>query len=344
MTTTIPKGSWVLITGANGFVASHTAKQFLERGYKVRGTVRDIHKSSWLTDDIFKTYTERGEFELVHVADLAVEHAFDEAVRGVSAVVHVASIGTFDPNPYNSIPQVVLGVTSLLDAALGEPSVKVFVYTSSVAATATPTTDNTTHIGPDTWNDIAVQLAWAPPPYDQDPARGMIAYMAGKTEAERALWKYVKDKTPHFTVNSVYPGAILGEYLNKKHSETAYSWIKIIYDGKREALMGTAATISNDVKDCALLHVAAILDPEVRNARIPGWGQYCNWNDILAIMRRLYPEKQFIDDLPGMGRLQLTTDCTQALALLEKWGGQKGWKSLEETVADNMESIMKWCP
>ena len=43
-----------------------------------------------------------------------------------------------------------------------------------------------------------------------------------------------------------------------------------------------------------------------------------------------------------MSRLQLTTDCSQALALLEKWGGQKGWKTLEETVADNMKSIEKW--
>jgi hypothetical protein len=85
-----------------------------------------------------------------------------------------------------------------------------------------------------------------------------------------------------------------------------------------------------------------VLDPEVKNARLPGWGEHCNWNDILAIMRRLYPEREFIDDLPGMGRLQLTTDCSQALALLEKWGGQKGWKSLEETVTENMKSIVKF--
>lgn len=102
--------------------------------------------------------------------------------------------------------------------------------------------------------------------------------------------------------------------------------------------------ISNDIKDCALLHVAAVLDPEVKNARLPGWGVYCNWNDILAILRRLYPERKFIDDFPGLGYLQITTDCTQSLALLEKWGGQKGWKTLEETVKDNWESILRLCP
>jgi hypothetical protein len=61
-------------------------------------------------------------------------------------------------------------------------------------------------------------------------------------------------------------------------------------------------------------------------------------------MRRLYPERKFIDDIPGLSRLQVTTDCSQSLALLEKWNGQQRWKSLEETVADNMESILKWYP
>ncbi|OKL57224.1 hypothetical protein UA08_07384 [Talaromyces atroroseus] len=339
---TIPKGSWILITGANGFLASHTIKQFLGRGYNVRGTVRSLEKSSWLTGDVFKTYAGRGEFELVEVADLAIEHAFDNAVKGVSAIVHIASIGTFDPNPHNVVPQVVSGVTSLLEAALKEPSVQEFVYTSSIAASAIPIPSDTTHIGPDTWNETAKQLAWAPPPYD--PSRGFLVYMASKVEAEKALWKFAHDKSPRFTVNSISPVSIMGEYLNKRHAETSYSFIKMIYDGRKKELALSPAVILNDVKDCALLHVAAVLDPEVRNARLVGWGEYCNWNDILAIMRRLYPERKFMDDIPGLSRLQLTTDCSQSLALLEKWNGQQSWRSLEQTVTDNMESILKWYP
>ncbi|KAH8692307.1 putative NAD dependent epimerase/dehydratase [Talaromyces proteolyticus] len=342
---TIPKGSWVLITGANGFLASHTAKQFLERGFKVRGTVRNLEKSSWLIEDTFKAYAERGDFQLVQVPDIAIEHAFDDAVKDVSAIAHIASVGGFDPNPHNVIPQVVSAVTSLLEAALKEPSVREFVYTSSIAACAMPTPEDTTHIGPDTWNDMAVQLAWAPPPYD--PSRGFLVYMASKAEAEKALWKFVNERKPRFGVNSVFPSSIIGGYLNKGQAETPYAFIKTIYDGKKDALAAVPATftvISNDVKDCALLHVAAVLDPEVKNERLPGWGEYCNWNDILAIMRRLYPDRKFIDDLPGLTKLQVTTDSTQSLALLKKWGGQKGWKPLEVTVADSMRSIIKWYP
>jgi nucleoside-diphosphate-sugar epimerase len=31
----IPQGSRILVSGANGFIASHIIKQFLEAGYKV---------------------------------------------------------------------------------------------------------------------------------------------------------------------------------------------------------------------------------------------------------------------------------------------------------------------
>jgi nucleoside-diphosphate-sugar epimerase len=239
--TSIPKGSWILVTGANGFVASHIVKQFLEREYKVRGTVRDLEKSSWLIQRVFRSYADSGHFELVQVADLGVEHAFDDAVKGVSAIAHVASIGTFDPNPHNVVPPVVTSVTSLLDAANKQPSVKAFVYTSSVAAVTMPTPDNQGHLGSDTYNDLSIQLAWAPPPYD--PSRGFAVYMASKTEAEKALWKWVQDKSPQFTVNSVWPVGIIGEFLNKKHAESAAAWLKIIYDGKVETLAGFPASM-----------------------------------------------------------------------------------------------------
>ncbi len=94
---TIPKGSWVLVTGATGFVGSHLSKQFLERGYRVRGTVRDLKTAGWLVDDVLKKYADRGDFALTEVPDLGADHAFDEAVKGVSAIAHVASIVTFVP-------------------------------------------------------------------------------------------------------------------------------------------------------------------------------------------------------------------------------------------------------
>ena len=62
--TAIPTGSWVLVTGATGFVACHVTRQLLQRGYKVRGTVRDQAKAQWLIDDHFKSYADSGSYEL----------------------------------------------------------------------------------------------------------------------------------------------------------------------------------------------------------------------------------------------------------------------------------------
>ncbi len=95
------------------------------------------------------------------------------------------------------------------------------------------------------------------------------------------------------------------------------------------------------MKDVAALHIAAILDPDVKNARLQAWGVNCNWNDVLAIMRKLYPSKKFIDDFPTNVQVSFTTDFSQPLALLKKWEHQDGWKTLEETVADNMEGLIK---
>lgn len=97
---------------------------------------------------------------------------------------------------------------------------------------------------------------------------------------------------------------------------------------------------SVDVKDVAVLHVAATLDPEVKNARLQAWADNVNWNDLLAIMRKQRPEKKFIDDIPNLPRMSITSDFTESLKLLKKWAGQDGWKPLEETVDDNLRGII----
>lgn len=227
--TTIPKGSWILVTGANGFVASHVVKEFLQRGYKVRGTVRDVEKYSWLVQDLFKTDADKQHFEIVQVPDLAAPHAFDEAVKGVSAIVHIATIG-FDPNPNNVIPKVVAGTKSLLEAATKEPSMQQFVYTSSVASMITPQLSDIDRLTAESWNDEAVEQALAPPPYE--PSRAWVVYAASKTLAEKAIWEFANEKRPQFMINSVVPATIMGECLSKTHAELGHMFVRILYEGK----------------------------------------------------------------------------------------------------------------
>ena len=226
----IPDGSWILVTGATSFVASHIIKQFLERGYKVRGTVRQASNASWVVDEAFKSYANSGSFELISVPNFTTDHAFDAAIKGVCAIVHVATVSSLESNPNNVIPQTVASTTSILHAAQHEPSVRQFVYTSSCAAAYFPNPDDKSHVERDTWNEKAVQLAWASPPHG--PEKGFIVYSASKVAAEKAVWKFVEEKEPRFSVNVVSPGTVLGEPLHKNYIRSTCSWVTELYDGQ----------------------------------------------------------------------------------------------------------------
>ncbi|KAL4731029.1 hypothetical protein ACLX1H_003071 [Fusarium chlamydosporum] len=271
--TTISTGSWVLVTGATGFVAGHVTRQLLQRGYKVRGTVRDQSKAQWLIDDYFKSYAKSGSYELVTVPDISAAGAFDDAVKGVSAIAHIARAIDFDPNPNNVIPQTISGVTSILESASKESSVMRFVFTSSMVAAVLLTADQDGIIDHNSWNEFAVKEAWAPPPY----------------EASRAMLVY-------------------------------------------------AATYYVDVQDIALIHVAAILDPEVKDARLQTWGHNAHCNDFLAILRELRPQRKFIPDFPKAFYLKFSTDQSESIALLKKWAGQDNWKPLREIIPETINS------
>ena len=217
----LPKGSTVLLTGVNGFIASNIADQFLKFGYKVRGTTRSLKKNAWISSLFNKKYGP-GNFELVAVPDMAAQGAFVPAVKGVSAVVHTATIFSLDPNPHNVIPGTISGIINALEAAAQEPSVKRFVLTSSSLAAVIPKPNNPVKVTTDTWTDEAVELAYRDPPYE--PERALPVYAASKTLAEREAWKFMDEKKPAFTLNTVLPNMNFGaslDFANQGHPSTS---------------------------------------------------------------------------------------------------------------------------
>ena len=97
----------VLVTGANGYLATWVVKKYLEAGYSVRGTVRSLSKSAFLVDK-FANYGDR--FELVAVEDITKDGAFDEAVRGVDAIAHTASPFHYKSNNPDGTPYCSLNI------------------------------------------------------------------------------------------------------------------------------------------------------------------------------------------------------------------------------------------
>lgn len=78
----ITPGAKVLVTGANGFLAIHVVKAFLEHGYSVRGTVRSEAKGLHL-HKIFSSYGDK--FETFIVEDITQVDRF--TVSGASLVL-----------------------------------------------------------------------------------------------------------------------------------------------------------------------------------------------------------------------------------------------------------------
>ncbi|RKK16807.1 hypothetical protein BFJ66_g1994 [Fusarium oxysporum f. sp. cepae] len=337
--TAIPKGSWVLVTAANGHTGSHIVFELLKRDFKVRGTVRDLKSSQWLLEDDFVSkYAERGHIELV-VADTTKPHDFDRAVQGVAAVIHVAVIGDLVPDPNVAIPATIESALSVCRAAAKEPSVERFVFTSSFWAAAFPVPgvgDTITNL--DTWNDAAVQAAWAPPPYESD--RIMPVYFAAKVEAEKAVWKFVKDEKLPWVVNSVSPCVILGDLRDDKHLRSVPpQLIEQLYLGNLEKLQ-TPAMYYSHVTDVAIIHVAAAIDPEVHGRRIQVLAASFTWNDCLDILRSAYPNRNFVDNfISGDPKLIYNIENDIALDLLQKWAG-RGWISLEASVTEVVDYLI----
>jgi nucleoside-diphosphate-sugar epimerase len=65
----VEPNSKVLVTGASGFIAAWVVKTLLERGFRVRGTVRSTSKGDYLVN-LFKAHADR--FEYVVVEDIAL--------------------------------------------------------------------------------------------------------------------------------------------------------------------------------------------------------------------------------------------------------------------------------
>lgn len=86
---TISRGSTVLVTGANGFIASHVVEVLLELGFNVKGTIRE--EKGWL-DQMFEEKYGKSRYESVIVPRIDNQGAFDVALRGVAGFIHIVCL------------------------------------------------------------------------------------------------------------------------------------------------------------------------------------------------------------------------------------------------------------
>ncbi|KAL4879729.1 putative aldehyde reductase [Aspergillus karnatakaensis] len=337
----IPKGSLILVTGANGFIASHVIDQLLDAGYNVRGTVRDLTRTNWL-NELFENKYGTGRLETVQVPDITTQTAFADAVKGVSAIAHIASILSGDRDPANVIPPLLKGTLGLLDAAAKEPSVKRFVLTSSSHAVAAPITGVPKTVSKDSFNEYAAAAAWYDPPHP--PNQGMIVYAASKVAVEKAVREWVRTRREAgalgIEVNYVLPSANFGPTLHPDHpGSEPWKWPIALYNGQPEkAFLPSQHYI--DVRDTARLHLAALLLPDVKDERIFGYAEIYTINRILAVLRTLFPDRSFVEDICGEPMSLLQVPAAARAEELLRMMGRQGWTAMEDTIKGNLEWVV----
>lgn len=321
----LPK-SLILVTGASGFIASHIVQEALNAGFRVRGTARSIEKAK----ETHNVFSNNVNYESVVVPDMAAPDAFVSAINGCDAVIHVASVVSFSPDPHQVVPQTVAGVLNMLKAAHLESSVKRFVFTSSSVAATMPDPGVVAHLHENTWNEHTEKIAWADPPYKDE--RAFDVYAASKIASERAAWDFIRTTNPQFVFNAVLPNTNFGKILSNPGPTGS-----LVIDVYRGITPQFPPQWMINVTDDARIHLAAVLDGTLTSRRIYAFASPYNWNDVLKAVKKVQPVAQLPDSFPDMGNDLMKPDNELGAHLLEKWWGQQGYTSLLESVRQNLE-------
>jgi len=120
----------VLITGASGFIGSHTVESALERGYSVRVFLR--YNSTGYVGNLRFLGKKLKDIEIFW-GDIMDYTSVLRAVKGVDYVIHLAaqiSVPYSFQNPIDFAMNNVVGTTNILKASV-ECGISKFVYTST---------------------------------------------------------------------------------------------------------------------------------------------------------------------------------------------------------------------
>ncbi|KEY64222.1 hypothetical protein S7711_03509 [Stachybotrys chartarum IBT 7711] len=324
----------ILVTGASGYVGGHIVSAALTRGYSVRVVARTASSASTA---ISKFPSFESKLSSAIVPDITSVDAFAGAgiFDGVVGIIHTAS--PFVLNPEDNVKELlepaINGSVAILEAAKRwGKDVKTVVATSSFASI----------------NDVLKgkregykydEKDWNPMTFEEaSTAPGVVAYCASKALAEKAMWDWVRDNSPAFTLTTICPPWVFGPYHydlqdTKKLSESL---------GLLNGLIG-ASTLPDfdfggfaDVREVAEAHLLALEKPEAAGQRFLV-GQEFRYQRVVDTVRAAFPElkDRVPAGTPGYKEPAYEVDGSKVGEVL----GLK-YRSLEETMIDTFKQLL----
>lgn len=264
----------VLVTGISGFIGSHVAKRLLDKGYDVRGTVRNKAKGERIFDALTHNLADPSRLEIVE-ANLGADPGWADAVKDCKFIQHIASPFPLDPPTDREalVPEARAGAQRVLEHGFSAGVERIILTSSMVSMMGQKGRGKTMAITEHDWSDPD----WKP----------LTAYPVSKTRAELSAWAYAKAQGYQEKLVTVCPGLVFGpdSYNN---GGASLGLIKAMFDGDFPLLPKVAYPII-DVRDCAAIHIAAMTAENAGGRRLVAGSNTLWFSGISNILRKEYP-------------------------------------------------------
>jgi nucleoside-diphosphate-sugar epimerase len=290
-------GDLILVTGGTGLIGIKVIQRALKAGYSVRAAVRSQAKAdAVLETPTIKAINPGSRLTFTIVPDILADHAYDEAVKGVKYIIHVASPVIkgegFPPEQWEAeiVQPAIKGTSSILEAAYKVEGIKRIVITSSEVAIIPWEEFIAKEV--DTVFDDTYEIPFPAGPYSHI----FEAYAAGKVRALVFTKEFIKEKKPEWDVINIMPSFVVGD--NELITDP-----KLISDGTVSAAFaqvlggdsgwGAVPSTSVHVDDVARLHVEA-LNPKIEGNQsflaVSEGERGTRWEESIDIVNRNFPE------------------------------------------------------
>mgnify|MGYP001171834293 FL=1 len=258
----------VFVSGGSGYIALHTISKLIEKGFKVKTSLRNLERKNEVINAISKVIDIKGKLEFCQL-DLMLDEGWDNEIEGCDYVLHLASPLIFGvPKDPNSLIQPALGgIQRCLKAAV-KNKVKRFVMTSSFAAIGSGS--NKIEFNDDDWTNLEHEKH---------------AYNISKTKAEQFLWDYINslDESDKIEVCAINPVVVIDPSLSDDMG-TSNLAIRKLLDGSMPFIPKFGIDLV-DVQDVADMHIEAMLNKNAAGQRFLLSAQTIWYSEVADILR-----------------------------------------------------------